>query len=59
MPTYRYKCSKGHEFEAVEKITDDPRTCCIECKEKVERMITQTSFVLKGKGWAKDGYSNK
>jgi len=68
MPTYTYKCTKGHEFEIVEKITDSPLTACLMeeeynpseytslCMAKVERLITRTSFVLKGKGWAKDGY---
>ena len=26
------------------------------CKSSVKRLISKTSFVLKGKGWYKDGY---
>ena len=26
------------------------------CKSPVKRLISNTSFVLKGKGWYKDGY---
>lgn len=72
MPTYTYRCSEGHEFEVVEKITDLPRLTCTcqtsegavqggdnKCKGQVERIITKTSFVLKGNGWAKDGYVKK
>jgi putative FmdB family regulatory protein len=60
MPTYEYLCKAcGHEFERVQRITDDKIKTCPECKKrKVERLISQTSFVLKGGGWYSDLYSS-
>lgn len=59
MPTYEYKCKKcGHNFDAQQKISDPPLKTCPTCGGEVERMISATSFVLKGSGWYKDGYSS-
>ena len=56
MPTYEYECNGGHEFETVQSIKDKPLSKCPECGKKCRRLITGTSFILKGSGWAKDGY---
>jgi putative FmdB family regulatory protein len=60
MPIYEYLC-KGcdHEFEREQRITDKPVRTCPKCKaRKVQRLISQTSFVLKGSGWYSDLYSS-
>ncbi len=61
MPTYEYLCNGcGHEFEREQRITDDPVKTCPECrKRKVKRLISRTSFVLKGSGWYSDLYSSQ
>jgi len=61
MPTYEYHCKAcDHEFERVQRITEDPLKTCPKCKKrKVQRLISQTSFVLKGSGWYNDLYSSK
>jgi putative FmdB family regulatory protein len=61
MPTYEYQCNAcGHEFERVQRITEDPVKTCPQCKKrKVERLISLTSFVLKGGGWYNDLYASK
>ncbi len=53
MPIYEYHCeSCGHEFEVMQKITDEPVRKCEGCgKLKAKRSISRTSFVLKGSGW--------
>jgi len=52
MPVYEYKCIKcGEQFEVTQKITDDPLTDCNICGGELRRLITNTSFVLKGSGW--------
>ncbi len=58
MPTYEYHCKAcDHEFEEVQRITEDPIQKCPSCgKKKVRRLISNTSFVLKGGGWYDDGY---
>lgn len=60
MPVYEYACEKcGHEFEASQRITDEPIKTCPVCRaRKVKRLISQTSFVLKGSGWYSDLYSS-
>jgi len=61
MPIYEYYCkSCGHEFEIIQKITDEPITECEKCGEQqAKRMISQTSFILKGSGWYVTDYSGK
>jgi len=59
MPIYEYQCEKCKKtFEQFQKITDEPLKMCPDCKGKVKRLISQTSFSLKGAGWYKDGYSS-
>ena len=61
MPIYEYGCDRcGHEFEREQRITAPPIKTCPECKSRrVKRLISQTSFVLKGGGWYSDLYSSK
>ncbi len=61
MPVYEYACSKcGHEFEAEQRITEPPLKTCPRCRaRKLKRLISQTSFVLKGSGWYADLYASK
>ena len=61
MPVYEYACSKcGHEFEAEQRITEEPLKTCPRCRaRKLKRLISQTSFVLKGSGWYADLYASK
>jgi putative FmdB family regulatory protein len=60
MPVYEYACEKcNHEFEAEQRISDDPIRVCPRCRaRKVKRLISRTSFVLKGSGWYSDLYSS-
>jgi putative FmdB family regulatory protein len=61
MPIYEYQCNAcSHQFEEWQKMADAPVTVCPKCKKKkVERLISQTSFQLKGGGWYSDLYSSK
>lgn len=63
MPFYDYKCDNcEHVVEYHQKITDEPYRDgeCPQCGEMaLNRIIGRTSFVLKGSGWYKDGYSSK
>jgi len=52
MPIYEYKCVDCNEqFEVMQRITDDPLSTCEHCGGELKRLITSTSFVLKGSGW--------
>lgn len=61
MPIYEYMCDRcGHEFERLQHISDPPVTTCPECrKHAVRRLISKTSFILKGTGWYVTDYARK
>ena len=52
MPTYSYLCdSCGHDFEAVQRFTEDPLTECPRCGAAIRRVIQPVGVVFKGSGW--------
>lgn len=62
MPIYEYACKAcGHEFEREQRISEAPVRKCPACnKQQAKRLISRTSFLLKGGGWYSDLYaSNK
>ena len=60
MPIYEYQCTKcGEVFEAFQKITDKPLTHCKICNCKVEKLISHSSFQLKGSGWYLTDYARR
>ena len=60
MPIYEYQCSKcGHQTEVWQKITDPPVTKCEMCNGRMRKLISQSSFHLKGTGWYVTDYASK
>jgi len=59
MPIYEYQCQKCGTFEATQRITDKPLAKCPTCKGKVKKLISNTSFQLKGTGWYVTDYARK
>jgi putative FmdB family regulatory protein len=57
MPIYEYRCEKCGEFEHTQRITDAALQRCPTCKRKVRRLISSTSFQLKGSGWYVTDYA--
>jgi len=52
MPTYEYRCPKGHRFDVFQKMSDPPVATCPECGKPGERMIVPgAGFLLKGEGF--------
>ncbi len=52
MPIYEYQCTKcSKKIEVMQKMTDEPLTECGSCGGELKKLITSTSFVLKGEGW--------
>jgi putative FmdB family regulatory protein len=56
MPTYEYQCENGHHFDATQRITEEPISACVTCGVPAKRLISRTSFVLKGGGWTPTTY---
>jgi putative FmdB family regulatory protein len=60
MPVYEYLCDAcGDEFEEMQKFSDAPIDKCPRCGGHAHRLISQSSFVLKGTGWYVTDYANK
>ncbi len=61
MPIYEYECQAcNHRFEEWQKMSDKPVKVCPKCKaRKVDKLISHTSFQLKGGGWYSDLYSSQ
>ncbi len=59
MPIYEYRCQKCGTFETTQKITEKPLSKCPTCKGKVKKLISNTSFQLKGTGWYVTDYARK
>ena len=59
MPIYEFECEKcGKVEEIVQKISDNPLENCSSCSGKVHKLISQSSFHLKGGGWYADSYGS-
>jgi putative FmdB family regulatory protein len=58
MPVYEYECSAcGGRFELMQKFSDPAPAVCQLCKaEGVRKVLSATSFVLKGSGWYATDY---
>ena len=60
MPIYEYRCDKcGEEFELFRSITDNGTPCCKFCDGPVKKLISRSSFHLKGTGWYVTDYAGK
>jgi putative FmdB family regulatory protein len=60
MPLYEYQCAEcGRIEEAIQKFSDAPLTACRHCSGKLNKLISQSSFHLKGTGWYVTDYSKK
>ncbi len=59
MPVYEYECTDCQSvIEVQQKISDPPLSSCPECHGPVKKVISMTSFQLKGGGWYADGYAS-
>ena len=60
MPIYEYQCqSCGHEYEALQKMSDDLLTECPACNEpELKKKVSAAGFRLKGGGWYETDFKN-
>ena len=60
MTNTKYKCEKcGEEFELFRSITSNGSPCCKFCDGPVKKLISRSSFHLKGTGWYVTDYADK
>lgn len=60
MPIYEYECKKcGIHAEVLQKFSDPPVTECESCHGRMKKLISQSTFHLKGTGWYVTDYAAK
>ena len=60
MPIYEYQCEKcGRVLEAYQKFSEPALKTCKNCSGRLHKLISQSSFHLKGTGWYVTDYGNK
>lgn len=59
MPIYEFECTKcGYQTEVWQKFSDKPLTRCEKCNGKMKKLISQSTFHLKGTGWYVTDYAS-
>lgn len=59
MPIYEYECRAcGKKHEIIQKHSDNPVAECPDCRGSMRKLISNSSFVLKGTGWYKTDYAS-
>ena len=59
MPIYEYRCERGHTFEVMQRMTDDPLTTCEEHGAPVQRVFHPVAVHFKGSGFYNTDYGKK
>jgi putative FmdB family regulatory protein len=59
MPIYEYRCERGHTFEVMQRMTDDPLASCSNCGAPVQRVFHPVAVHFKGSGFYNTDYGKK
>ncbi len=59
MPIYEYKCEKGHVFDVIQKMSEEPLSECQECGAPAERVLHPVAVHFKGSGFYNTDYGKK
>ena len=60
MPTYEYECPKcPRVFEVRQRISEKPLETCDVCGAPVQRLLSPSTFILKGGGWYVTDYPSE
>jgi putative FmdB family regulatory protein len=59
MPIYEYRCERGHTFEVMQRMTDEPLTVCEEHGLPVQRVFHPVAVHFKGSGFYNTDYGKK
>lgn len=55
MPIYNFKCKSCSHTQSKMQKYNDPAPPCEKCGKETEKVMAQSSFVLKGSGWFNTG----
>jgi putative FmdB family regulatory protein len=59
MPIYEYRCDRGHTFEVMQRMSEDPLTSCSTCDAPVQRVFHPVAVHFKGSGFYTTDYARK
>ena len=59
MPIYEYRCERGHTFEVMQRMSEDPLTNCTSCDATVQRVFHPVAVHFKGSGFYTTDYGKK
>jgi putative FmdB family regulatory protein len=59
MPIYEYRCEKGHTFEVLQRMSDDPVAKCEVCGAPVQRVFHPVAVHFKGSGFYNTDYGKQ
>jgi putative FmdB family regulatory protein len=59
MPVYEYRCERGHTFEVLQRMSDDPVSACTTCEAPVQRVFHPVAVHFKGSGFYTTDYGRK
>jgi putative FmdB family regulatory protein len=59
MPIYEYRCEKGHTFEVLQRMSDDPISKCEICGAPVHRLFHPVAVHFKGSGFYNTDYGKQ
>ena len=59
MPIYEYRCDKGHTFEVMQRMTEDPVSACESCGAPARRVFHPVAVHFKGSGFYNTDYGKK
>jgi putative FmdB family regulatory protein len=59
MPVYEYRCERGHTFEVMQSMSDEPLTSCTICNAPVQRVFHPVAVHFKGSGFYTTDYGRK
>ena len=59
MPIYEYRCEKGHTFEVMQRMSEDPLTNCTTCNATVQRVFHPVAVHFKGSGFYNTDYGKQ
>lgn len=59
MPTYGYRCGNcGHQFEIIQRISDEPLKTCPKCQGKLAKILYPVGISFKGSGFYTTDYKS-